>query len=74
MIKYFFSTTDNYTVVTFKLVIPRQLIYGQGLFYSYCVITNNDLYHPLNEYFYDSMKWEERQRRVLSNREDLPGK
>lgn len=70
----FFSTIDNYTVVTYKLVIPRRLLSGQGLLYSYCVIINNDAQHPVNEYFYDSIKWEEGQKRVLSNREELSGK
>lgn len=70
----FFSTIDNYIVVTYKLVIPRRLLYGQGLLYSYCVIINNDADHPVNEYFYDSIKWEEGLTRVLSNREELPGK
>lgn len=55
--------------------IPKHLISGySGLYYSYCVIINNDVYHPVNEYFYNAMKWEEGQKRVLSSRDGLLGK
>lgn len=55
--------------------IPKQLISGySGLYYSYCVIINNDVHNPVNEYFHNSMKWEEGQKRVLTNRDGLSGK
>lgn len=55
--------------------IPKHLISGySGLYYSYCVIINNDVQHPVNEYFYNSMKWEEGQKRVLTSRDGLSGK
>lgn len=61
-------------VVTRRMVISRQLLQGHGLFYSYCVIIKNDLNNPVNEYYYDSLKWEGEQRRFLSSRDDLSGK
>lgn len=55
------------------MTIPRQVLYGYGLFYSYCVIIDNDVHNPVDEYFYHSEKWENGLKRVLSSREDLPG-
>lgn len=69
-----FSTIDKCIVVTRRMVISRQLLQGHGLFYSYCVIIKNDLNNPVNEYYYDSVKWEGEQRRFLSSRDDLSGK
>eukprot|EP00105_Crassostrea_gigas_P007930 XP_011422347.1 PREDICTED: E3 ubiquitin-protein ligase rnf213-alpha isoform X2 [Crassostrea gigas] len=65
-------TIDKYIVVTCRMKIPKHLISGySGLYYSYCVIINNDVQHPVNEYFYNSMKWEEGQKRVLTSRDGL---
>lgn len=55
--------------------ILKQFIFGySGLYYLYCVIINNDVYNLVNEYFYNLMKWEEGQKRVLISRDGLLGK
>lgn len=70
--QFIFRSFEKHTVVSRKMMIPKSLLNVNGLFYSYCLVTNGDTQHPEDEYFYDSWRWEG-QKRMLSNRDELPG-